>query len=83
MKIVSATPYSITVEDEGLKILIAGESFIRGYGSPDFMIDANSIQYWERGGSKEIIKVNDNDRARIIDFVLNELRGRGWLIESE
>ena len=83
MKIIRTAPYSITVEDKGARTKILGESFVRGHGSPDFIIHSNSIQCWEIVDIKKNIPINEIEKKSIFDYVLKELRGRGWNIESE
>ncbi|MBR0564870.1 hypothetical protein J5J83_01920 [Azoarcus sp. L1K30] len=81
MKITRTTPYSISVEKNGLKTKALGESFVSGHGSPDFIIDSRSIEKWESEDKTAVI--DDYERASIVEFILDELRARGWKIESE
>lgn len=81
MQITRTTPSSITVEKDGLTTKILGESFARGYGSPDFVIHVESIEKWT-GGSRQLL-IDERERRAIVEFVLKELGRRGWIIEAE
>lgn len=81
MQITRTTPSSITVEKDGLTTKILGESFARGYGSPDFVIQIESIEKWVRGSHQ--VPIGERERREIVEFVLTELRDRGWIIEAE
>ncbi|MFT4020507.1 MAG: Imm74 family immunity protein [Acinetobacter sp.] len=81
MKIIKTTPYAIIVERDGWHIKIAGETFVRGYGSPDFIIYLNSIKRWER--EEKEIPISEEERNMVVSFVLAELRSKRWLIEVE
>lgn len=54
---------------------IPGEAFIRGYGSPDFLLSRESV-VWDDGGA-----MTDADRARIVETVLASALERGLNIE--
>lgn len=81
MQITKTTPSSITVEKDGFVTKVLGESFAPGYGSPDFIVQADSIDKWISGGRE--LPIDDSERREIVEFVLKELRRRGWTIEAE
>lgn len=80
-KIIRTTPGSIFVQSGSQVAKISGESFLRGYGSPDFVIDASSVRFWEDGDN--LNSIDEGEKVVLIDFVLKELRGRDWDIVSE
>lgn len=80
-EITRTTPSSITVKNENRIVKIFGESYMRGHGSPDFVIDVSSIINWKDGDS--LYPIDAQERERITEFVILELRGRGWDIVAE
>lgn len=81
MEIIRTTPSSIKVKVGDRVAKLAGESFARGYGSPDFIIDSSSLKHWEE--PLEDIPVSDLERREIIEFAIVTLRARGWDIMCE
>lgn len=81
MQITRTTPSWITVEKDGLMTKILGESFVPGHGSPDFVIQIESIEKWVRGSRQ--VPIDERERREIVEFVLKELGHRGWIIEAE
>jgi len=81
MEIIRTTPSSIKVRVGDRVAKLTGESFARGYGSPDFIISSSSLEHWE--APLEDIPVTDLERRQIIEFALVALRARGWDITCE
>jgi Immunity protein 74 len=80
--IAQTTPYAVFVSHEEKSLKIPGESFARGYGSPDFVIAKDAeLQWSHKDGS--LHKVEASERQLILQFVLDSLRGRGWDITVE
>jgi hypothetical protein len=81
ISIIKTTPSSISlqVDDKTLKVL--GESFARGFGSPDFIIDIGSIDTWEQ--PHEAIVVTENEKKMIVQYLLDELTRRKWTVIAE
>ena len=81
MEITRTMPSSITLEKDGFTTKMLGEFFARGYGSPDFVIQVDSIEKWTGGNCQ--MPIDESERREIVEFVLTELRHRGWIIEAE
>jgi len=83
VNIIKTAPYSIEIGKDNLTLKIYGESFVRGYGSPDFIIDTSKIKHWTDKVSGLNYAIDDNEASEIINYVLITLRQRGWNIEAE
>lgn len=81
ISIIKTTPSSITVQVDGKTVKVAGESFARGYGSPDFIIDIKSIKKWDK--PFDAVTITEIERNFIIDYLLKELTARKWFITAE
>ncbi|HUO49981.1 MAG TPA: Imm74 family immunity protein [Candidatus Paceibacterota bacterium] len=81
MRIGKTTSSSIEIQDGERVLKIEGEAFERGSGSPDFIIYANSIREWQTPTGS--VPISDEERKKIISFVIEELSKRGWKITSE
>jgi len=81
MEIVRTTPSSIKFEHQGATFKLLGESFLRGFGSPDFVIHRTSCSRLDENGEER--DVDPVVRDALVDMVLAELRSRGWMIEAE
>jgi hypothetical protein len=81
LSILKTTPSSILVQFGEKTVKIYGESFERGYGSPDFIIDLNSIKAWEKPDAN--ILITDEQRKSIVKYLLNELTLRKWIVTAE
>lgn len=81
ISIVRTTPSSITVQVDAKTVKVAGESYARGYGSPDFSIDIGSIKKLDRPFDKVVI--TKSERNFILDYLLKELTARNWFITAE
>jgi hypothetical protein len=75
------TPYRVDIECVGRTATLLGESFARGYGSPDFIIFANQPICWNTPLGREHIE--EAERVAIQTQVLGLLRKQGWLVELE
>lgn len=83
MEILRTTPSSILVGYKDMAVKLFGESFARGYGSPDFIIHSSSVTHGSDVRTGQEIALTDAERDEIILFVLTALRKKGWSIESE
>lgn len=81
LKIEKITPNSILLTNGNFMIKVFGESFVQGYGSPDFIVDESSIKSWIGPNGEQ--HLSEQEKREICDFLLNELRHKGWLIEIE
>lgn len=81
ISILKTTPSSITLQVKDKTIKVLGESFARGFGSPDFIIDINSIKVWDT--PYEDILVTEEQRKVIVQYLLDELTRRNWIVTAE
>lgn len=81
ISILKTTPSSITLQVEDKTIKVLGESFARGFGSPDFIIDINSINTWNI--PNENVLVTEEERKFIVQYLLDELTRRNWAVIAE
>ena len=79
--ILKTTPNSISISQGEKLMKVLGESFERGYGSPDFIIDISSIHDWVI--KDKIQPINFDEQQIIIKFLLDELTSKGWSITAE
>ncbi len=81
ISILKTTPSSITVKVDDKTVKVFGESFVRGFGSPDFIIDISSIKKWDAPYDDAI--VTEEERQIIVQYLLEELTRRNWVVEAE
>ena len=63
-KIVEMTRGHLILEMDGKTVKIEGEAYLRGFGSPDFVLYRNSIKHWNP--PFEGIAIVDQDRDAIL-----------------
>lgn len=81
ISITKTTPSSITVLVDNKTVRVFGESFVRGYGSPDFILDIASIKRWDP--PYDAVAISEIERAFIVDYLLTELTARQWYVTAE
>ena len=81
ISILKTTPSSIILQVDGKTLKVLGESFVRGYGSPDFIIDVASIKFWEK--PHDAISITKEESDYIVQYLLDELRRRNWDVIAE
>jgi hypothetical protein len=59
---------------------VYGEAFLRGYGSPDFVLYQNSIKKWEPPDDREVTPA---EKERLIQFIKDEFSRRKMFLEIE
>ena len=62
-------------------VTIYGEAFLRGYGSPDFVLYQNSIENWDAPNDQE--KLTSAEKEDLIQFLKSEFRRRKMVLEIE
>jgi hypothetical protein len=77
----SITRGHIDIEINGKLARIYGEVYIRGRGSPDFVIYANSLIKWEPPHDSE--PLGQAERAAVVMQTAEEMRLRGMTVEIE
>lgn len=78
VSIIKTTPSSIILQVGDKTIKALGESFARGFGSPDFIIDVSSIKTWDK--LDDSIAVTEDERKFILQYLLDELTRRSWIV---
>jgi len=58
---------------------IYGEAFLRGHGSPDFLVYSNSLEKWDEPHARE--NLSEIDKNRIFAFLRDEFLRNGMAIE--
>ena len=81
MELVEITRGHLWVKVEGKSITIYGEAFLRGYGSPDFVLYQNSIEKWNAPDDKENLTIIEKEQ--LIQFLKEEFSRRKMLLEIE
>jgi hypothetical protein len=71
-----STPSSITIEIDGRTVEIDAQGYLRGRGSPDFVVYSSSIVRWSDGA-----KISHEDKDRILDDLRRSAKEKGWSIE--
>jgi Immunity protein 74 len=79
--VLKTTPNSIVIGRGEKLVEVRGESFERSHGSPDFIIDIDSIRDWIV--QDKIQPINFDEKQTIVKFLLDELSSRGWSIIAE
>ncbi|MDP9033560.1 MAG: Imm74 family immunity protein [Myxococcota bacterium] len=71
----------VDIEIDGKLARIGGEAYHRGYGSPDFVLYANSLERWEP--PHNTVRLDDAARDAILNRAAKEMRERGMTVEIE
>ena len=66
---------SVTFEFEGRTATLQGEAYLRGFGSPDFIVYANSLTQWDPPHQAETL--DEATKARVLDALLAAFQARG------
>ncbi|MBB6135207.1 hypothetical protein HD842_003365 [Massilia aurea] len=81
MELVEITHGHLRVKIGGKSITIYGEAFLRGYGSPDFVLYQNSIEKWDTPDDKENLTLIE--KKQLFQFLKEEFSRRKMLLEIE
>ena len=81
MELVEITHGHLRVKIGGKSITIYGEAFLRGYGSPDFVLYQNSIEKWDAPDDKENLTLIE--KKQLFQFLKEEFSRRKMLLEIE
>lgn len=71
----------LRLKDGARYVTILGEAFLRGYGSPDFVLYQNSIEKWDAPDDQQ--DVTSVEKARLIQFLKEDFSRRKMLLEIE
>ena len=81
MELVEITHGHLGVKIGGKSITIYGEAFLRGYGSPDFVLYQNSIEKWDVPDDKENLTLIE--KKQLFQFLKEEFSRRKMCLEIE
>jgi len=62
-------------------VTIYGEAFLRGHGSPDFVLYQKSIENWDAPNDQE--KLTAAEKDELIQYLEGEFRRRQMVLEIE
>ncbi len=71
----------VDIEIDGKWARIYGEAYLPGYGSPGFVLYANSLERWEP--PHNTARLDDAARDAILNRAAEEMRARGMTVEIE
>jgi hypothetical protein len=69
----------LPVADGAKSVTIYGEAFLKGYGSPDFVLYQNSIDKWDIPDDQQ--DVTAAEKEQLIQFLKEELFRRKMSLE--
>ena len=69
---------NIQLEVDGRAIQIPGEAFLRGHGSPDFLVYVSDVVQWDDGE-----KLTNETREQVLQALLEVAKERGIVLELE
>jgi len=81
VELVEITHGHLRVKIKGKSITIYGETFLRGYGSPDFVLYQNSIEKWDVPDDKENLTLIE--KKQLIQFLKEEFSRRKMCLGIE
>jgi len=81
MQLIEITRGHLKVQAGAKGVTIYGEAFLRGYGSPDFLLFKNSIEKWDVPNDQE--GVTPAEKEQLIQFLKEEFSRRKMFLEIE
>jgi len=81
VELVEITHGHLRVKIGGKSITIYGEAFLRGCGSPDFVLYQNSIEKWDVPDDKENLTLIQ--KKQLIQFLKEEFLRRKMILKIE
>lgn len=81
MELEEITRGHLRVKVGSKSVTIYGEAFLRGYGSPDFLLYQNSIGKWDAPNDQE--NLSSIDKEHLIQFLKEEFSHRKMRLEIE
>lgn len=72
---------SIIIEVEGREVTVQSEALLPGYGSPNFVIDSNSIKKWDPPHQDE--PFTSQDRDKVLSTLQADLVARNYTFDIE
>ena len=81
MELIELARGHLRVRDGAKCVTVFGEAFLRGYGSPDFVLYQNSIEKWDAPNDRE--NVTSAEKERLVQFLKEEFTRRKMFLEIE
>lgn len=81
MQLIEITRGHLKVKAGAKGVTIYGEAFLRGHGSPDFLLYENSIEKWDVPNDQE--GVTPAEKEQLIQFLKEEFSRRKMFLEIE
>ena len=81
MELIETTRGHLRVRDGERTATIYGEAFLRGHGSPDFLVYSNSLDKWDPPNDVE--KIPDETKKKILQFLREEFMRKNMTLEIE
>lgn len=81
MKLVDIARGHITIEYGRKTVTIYGEALLRGHGSPDFVVYADSIKWWDAPDDHE--QIGDEVKNIILVFLRLTFLEKGMTLEID
>jgi hypothetical protein len=79
MELVEIARGHVRVKDQDRSFTIYGEAFLRGHGSPDFLLYENSITRWDPPHEHEA--VSTTKKVSLLQFLQDEFSRRNMTLE--
>lgn len=81
MELLEISRGHLKVKDKDHIATIYGEAFLRGYGSPDFLVYATTIEKWD--APYEMEEITQTKKDEILRFLQEEFSRRKMTVEIE
>jgi hypothetical protein len=81
MELTKITRGHMVLKDNHKTTIIYGEAFIRGHGSPDFIVFSNTILRWDF--PNDDCEISSQEKSEIIKFLRDEFIRRNMTVEID
>lgn len=81
MELIEISRGHLKVRDGDRIVTIYGEAFLRGHGSPDFVVYSNTIEKWDAPFQEEV--VSKEKKEEILRFIREEFERKQMTVEIE
>lgn len=81
MELVELARGHLKVKEGDRYVTIYGEAFLRGHGSPDFLLYSNSLEKWDAPFEEH--EILNEKKTEILNFVKEEFQRRKMILEIE
>lgn len=81
MRLIHVSRGHLILDSNNKRVTIYGEAFLRGHGSPDFVLYSNGLDRWDGPHDKE--KISQKNKDEIFEFWKLEFSNRNMTLEIE